>query len=115
MRNTIPRSRILAHPPQLTRPDDASAFGDEGPHLAGEVDGPVGFREGVGRRHAWWVVRARSYHLDLMQEEKGKEVSCCKTRKTHFQIFGEESDVVCQILAARSSIATFYKCGDKNI
>jgi hypothetical protein len=37
-----PRSRRPAHPHQLTRPDDASFFGNEGPHLAGEVGGKVG-------------------------------------------------------------------------
>jgi hypothetical protein len=45
-----PRSSRLAQPHQLPRPDDASAFGDEGPHLGREI----GRERAGGGRHACW-------------------------------------------------------------
>jgi hypothetical protein len=60
------RVRILAHPHQLARPDDSSMLGDEGPQLAGEVDGPVGF-------HACWAVRGRVEESEATLENASRK------------------------------------------
>ena len=88
-----PLVQRLAHSQQLTRPDDSSVLGNEGPELdeAGDLlDGPVGSRAGDGGRHACapcGVVEGKEEGRLLKSFWQRKKFDCGNFRRFFFCVY----------------------------